>query len=265
MDNRRGRKAFGTVLAGGVAVVVLGAVGDPAGAQTDPGGGNGTIKIDGVEFDRHPDNEPKPGCSFQVDFYGFDVDDLYADVVFTGQGATGGGTIESGRVELDRDANDGGGSEGGIDGAATFDLTAELTAPGAPFSLGEDGRYQVRVDITVFQDDGAGGVEQEAAKTKVFKLPACAQSTPPNEQPPPPGGGTPTEVSGGSTPRPASTPTPAGGVAAAPAAQVAGVSIARTGTSANTRIALAGLGALVAGLGLVVYASAMRGATRSTG
>ena len=67
---------------GGVALAaVIGAAG-PAGAQADPPGNNGTVKIDGVEFDDHPDNEPHVGCEFQVDFYGFDEGDLYADVTF---------------------------------------------------------------------------------------------------------------------------------------------------------------------------------------
>jgi len=44
----------------------------PALAAVNPGGNNGTIKIDGIPFDDHPNNEPHPGCIFQVDFYGFD-------------------------------------------------------------------------------------------------------------------------------------------------------------------------------------------------
>lgn len=53
----------------------------------DPNGANGTIKIDGVEldgtFNGHPNNEPHVGqCTFQVDFYGFDVGDT-ADLSFT--------------------------------------------------------------------------------------------------------------------------------------------------------------------------------------
>jgi hypothetical protein len=57
----------------------------PAGVEVgmgrgNPNGSNGTIKIDGVEFDGtfdgHPNNEPHVGnCVFQVDFYGFDEGD----------------------------------------------------------------------------------------------------------------------------------------------------------------------------------------------
>lgn len=31
----------------------------------------GTVKIDGVPFDEVPDNEPHPGCEFQLQFFGF--------------------------------------------------------------------------------------------------------------------------------------------------------------------------------------------------
>ena len=58
----------------------------PVAAQQDPGGNNGTVKIDGVDFDDHPNNEPHVGCVFQVDFYGYDADtpdeDLQATVLF---------------------------------------------------------------------------------------------------------------------------------------------------------------------------------------
>lgn len=48
----------------------------------DPPGNNGTVKIDGVAFDDHPNNQPHVGCTFQVDFYGYDQGDLDATVTF---------------------------------------------------------------------------------------------------------------------------------------------------------------------------------------
>jgi hypothetical protein len=51
-------------------------------AAQDPPGNNGTVKVDGVEFDDHPDNQPHVGCTFEIDFYGFDEGDLEADVMF---------------------------------------------------------------------------------------------------------------------------------------------------------------------------------------
>ncbi len=37
-------------------------------AAPNPPGNNGTVKIDDVPFDDHPNNEPHVGCTFQVDF-----------------------------------------------------------------------------------------------------------------------------------------------------------------------------------------------------
>ena len=50
-----------------------------ASAGPNPPGNNGTIKIDDVPFDDHPNNEPHVGCVFQVDFYGYDEGDLDAE------------------------------------------------------------------------------------------------------------------------------------------------------------------------------------------
>ena len=44
------------------------------GATAAPGN-NGTVKVDGVPFDSHPNNEPHVGCVFQIDFYGYDQGD----------------------------------------------------------------------------------------------------------------------------------------------------------------------------------------------
>lgn len=46
-------------------------------ASPNPPGNNGTIKVDDLPFDDHPDNEPHVGCTFQADFYGFDEGDLF--------------------------------------------------------------------------------------------------------------------------------------------------------------------------------------------
>ena len=65
------------------AIVVAGlAVPQLAWAGPNPPGNNGTVKIDDVPFDDHPNNEPHVGCTFQVDFYGYDEGDLDATVTF---------------------------------------------------------------------------------------------------------------------------------------------------------------------------------------
>jgi hypothetical protein len=57
-------------------------------------GNNGTVKIDGVEFDSHPNNEPHVGCRFQIDFTGYDArQQVSAEVV--GHAPTGGGLLAS--------------------------------------------------------------------------------------------------------------------------------------------------------------------------
>ncbi len=81
------KKTFIAVMAGALAAL-------PGLALADPPGNNGTVKIDGVEFDTHPNNQPHVGCIFQVDFYGYDEGDLDADYTFrlvppTADGSTG--------------------------------------------------------------------------------------------------------------------------------------------------------------------------------
>src|SRR3989337_2474719 len=62
---------------------------DPA-TPHDPSGNNGTIKVDGIDYDDTPANEPHVGCSFQIDFFGFDLGDR-ADVRFFAQPPTADG------------------------------------------------------------------------------------------------------------------------------------------------------------------------------
>lgn len=62
-------------LATALLLVIMFAVGVDQ-AVADPAGNNGTVKVDGVEFESHPNNEPHVGCVFRVDFYGYDEGDL---------------------------------------------------------------------------------------------------------------------------------------------------------------------------------------------
>jgi hypothetical protein len=70
----------------------------PGSADTVPPGNNGTVKVDAEPFDDHPDNQPHVGCTFQIDFYGYDEGDLTASYAFllwppTGSGQLYGGTL----------------------------------------------------------------------------------------------------------------------------------------------------------------------------
>jgi hypothetical protein len=139
-----------------------------ASAGPNPPGNNGTVKIDGVEFDTHPDNEPHVGCVFQVDFYGFDEGDLFADVTFEVWPPTGGMvTILEDTVFIGEDDNSGGGSEAGLDAEATYDLT-DLLAGFAPHP--QQG-WHVKLTVNA---DGSQGAD---TKYKTFWVSGC--ETPP--------------------------------------------------------------------------------------
>jgi hypothetical protein len=135
-----------------------------AGAGPNPPGNNGTVKIDGVEFDTHPDNEPHVGCVFQVDFYGFDEGELFADVTFDVWPPTGGMvTILEDTVFIGEDDNSGGGSEAGLDAEATYDLTDLL----AGFEPHPQQGWHVKLTVNA---DGSQGAD---TKFKTFWVTGC--------------------------------------------------------------------------------------------
>jgi hypothetical protein len=101
--------------------------------KTKPPGNNGTIKVDGVEFDDHPNNEPHVGCTFQIDFYGYDEGDLFATATFELHPPT---TSPTGDDLLLHDTDifigedeAGGGTD--LDASVTYDLEEALAASGA--------------------------------------------------------------------------------------------------------------------------------------
>lgn len=142
----------------------------PALAAVNPGGNNGTIKIDGIPFDDHPNNEPHPGCIFQVDFYGFDQGDLYANVLFEAIPPTGSGEdLLTDTVFIGEDDNSGGGSERGLDASRTYDLTAALQG------LTPHPRQGYHVKLTIHAD-GSQGAD---TKHKVFWVGPCDVGPPP--------------------------------------------------------------------------------------
>jgi hypothetical protein len=114
--------AVALTVAGGISLL-----GGVAWAAPNPPGNNGTIKVDDLPFDDHPNNEPHVGCTFQVDFYGFDQGDLDADVTFEAHPPTlrpGGGSqvLLHDTVFIGEDDNSGGGSEAGLDASKTYTL-----------------------------------------------------------------------------------------------------------------------------------------------
>jgi hypothetical protein len=166
-------RALGAAIAAGTATatIALGAVA-PAHAANPPGN-NGTVKVDREAFDDAPNNEPHVGCTFQVDFYGYDAGTLDADVTFTAHPPTlrpsDDQILLTDNVFIGEDDNSGGGSEAGLDASVTYtlDLTGITPQP----------QQGVHVKLTI-NADGSRGAD---VKHKVFWVTGC--DTPP---PPPP-------------------------------------------------------------------------------
>lgn len=140
----------------------------PAAAESDPPGNNGTVKIDGVEFDSHPDNQPHVGCTFQVDFYGFDEGVGNATVTFELQPPTDTGrtlTVTSGDLTPDIGEDPAG---GGTDVDAQETYTLAFT--GAP-----DPQQGYHIMLTV----NAPGSQGSDIKHKTFWVEACAPTPTP--------------------------------------------------------------------------------------
>jgi hypothetical protein len=157
-------------------LIVAAALAAPVAAQGGPPGNNGTVKIDRLEFDEHPNNQPHVGCVFEVDFYGFDAGDLWADVAFELHAPTGGGVLLTDTVFIGQDDNAGGGSEAGWDASAEYDLSAAL----APFAAHPNQGYHVKLTVHA---DGSQGAD---TKQKVFWVDGCGgtePNTPPTEPP----------------------------------------------------------------------------------
>jgi hypothetical protein len=236
---RLARRAGGAVALAGC--LALGGLMAPS-AFADPPGNNGTIKIDGEEFDSHPDNQPHVGCVFQVDFYGFDEGDLFADVTFESHPPTGPVvTLRTDTVDIGEDDNSGGGSQAGLDASVTYtlDFTGIEPHPNQGF----------HVKLTI-DADGAKG---DGPKHKVFWVEECVTPTPTptptkTETPTP----TPTKTE---TPTPSESATPSAPVttpAAVPTEVPAGADAAGGGGSAAGLLGLAVVaGGAVAGTAVI--------------
>ena len=162
----RGTRSW-LALVGVLTIGIVMAAPAAATAGGDPPGNNGTIKIDGKPFDDAPDNEPHPGCVFQVDFYGFDAGNLNADVTFEAVAPTAGGVLLTDTVPIGEDSHSGGGSEAGLDASKTYDLSSEL----AGIEPQQNQGWHVRLTVHA---DGSQGSD---VKHKVFWVDDCAATT----------------------------------------------------------------------------------------
>ncbi|HXF73483.1 MAG TPA: hypothetical protein VNO79_12860 [Actinomycetota bacterium] len=137
-------------------------------AGAAPPGNNGTVKVDGVAFDDHPDDEPHVGCTFQIDFYGYDQGDLQATYTLTVHPPTGSPqVIASGSLPIGEDPA-GGGTD--LDGSATVDLSGAL----AGFEPHPNQGFHVKLTV-----DAEGSIGARV-KHKVFWV--TCEGYPPNPE-----------------------------------------------------------------------------------
>lgn len=147
---------------------------DPA-AVNEPPGNNGVVKVDGLPFDDAPDNQPHVGCTFQIDFFGYDEGDLTASYLFELWSPTGSGTLLAGTTRIGEDPA-GGGTD--LDASVTVDLEDALEASGA--SPHPNQGFHVRLTVHA---EGSIGAD---VKHKVFWVTCSAQVLPTTVTSPPP-------------------------------------------------------------------------------
>jgi hypothetical protein len=225
---RLARRAGGAVALAGC--LALGGFMAPA-AFAQPPGNNGTIKIDNVAFDDDPNNEPHVACTFQVDFYGYDEGDLFADLTFRVHPPTGDGeVIETDRLFIGEDDNSGGGSEAGLDASETY--TLDFTG----FEPHPQQGFHVKLTINA---EGSQGAD---VKHKVFWVEPCPPKpteTPTTETPKPSPTSESPKPEESETPAPVPTEVPAGADTAGgggSAAGLLGLAVVAGGAVAGTAV-----------------------------
>jgi hypothetical protein len=160
--------------------------------SADPAGNNGTVKIaapsDAVG---HPSNNPHPGCSVVVEWFGFDAgDDVVSTVTFAAQAPTSdvtiGGTSPA-TVFVGGDAASGGTD---LDGRQAYALTftgephpkqgfhVKLTVA-TPHSLGNDTKSKV-FWVEPCEPTTEEGVQGQGATSHTLSTPQTP-STPPSD------------------------------------------------------------------------------------
>lgn len=164
----------GSMIAGAISLVLAApglaaSPGQGADGMPEQGGGppgnNGTVKVDDLPFDDHPNNEPHVDCVFQIDFYGYDEGDLVASATFDAWQPTADKVtvLEDTDIFIGEDDNSGGGSEAGLDASMTYDLTDELQA----FEPHPNQGWHVKLTIHA---DGSQGAD---TKHKTFWVEGC--------------------------------------------------------------------------------------------
>jgi len=133
-------------------------------SSSDPAGNNGTVFIHDVANDQKPHNVPHVGCTFYVDFFGFD-EGQNVSVSFAGQAPTGKDTPLGGSQDLTPVSSDSAGGAGN-DWDNEITVTADelgVSSLGAPAHQG----YHVKMTVVTNQPGDH--------KYKVFWVQPCAQ------------------------------------------------------------------------------------------
>ena len=135
------------------------------GGAGDPAGNNGTVKIAGLgELDGIPNNTPHPGCTFQVEWYGFDQGaDVVSQVSFAMHAPTDDVALSVAgdtSVFVGGDPASGAGTDTGLDGVETYTLTFD----GAPHP--KQG-YHLKLTVATPRSQGNDTL------TKVFWVEPC--------------------------------------------------------------------------------------------
>lgn len=144
-----------------------GGKGDPAakGGKGDPAGNNGTVKIAPLgEMDSIPNNTPHPGCTFQIEWYGYDEgSDIVSTVTFAMQAPTkdvGLAVDGPSSVFVGGDPATGAGTDTGLDGTEAYTLS---------FTGDPQAQQGYHVKLTVATPRSKGN----DTKTKVFWVQPC--------------------------------------------------------------------------------------------
>ncbi len=131
----------------------------------NPPGNNGTVFIHDVAGDNTPHNVPHVGCTFYVDFFGFDAGQT-GTVTFAGQAPTGKDTALGGTWNGVMSTDDASGAGNDFDLELTF--TADqlgVTSLGPPAHPG----YHVKMTVATNEPGGK--------KSKVFWISPCTTPT----------------------------------------------------------------------------------------
>lgn len=149
--------------------------GNGGGDNGDPAGNNGTVKIAPLgELDGIPNNTPHPGCTFQVEWYGFDEGaDIISTVSFAMHSPTKdvGLTVDGpATVFVGGDPASGAGTDTGLDGTEAYTLSFD----GEPHP-----KQGYHVKLTVSTPRSLGN----DTKTKVFWVEPCETTAPGSEAP----------------------------------------------------------------------------------